>query len=248
MIELDINKLPKHIGLIMDGNGRWAQKKKKPRLFGHRAGVDALREIVRVSDEIGIKVITVYAFSTENWKRSEVEVKGIMKLLINHINKELKELHKNNVKIKIVGDLDDEIVPVNVKKALRNAEIVTEHNTGLHYNIAFNYGGRREIISGFKRIISNVIDGDLNIEDINEDMFHNYLYTAEDIDPDLIIRTSGEERLSNFLIWQSAYSEFYFTDILWPDFNREEYIKAISAYQNRKRRFGGIIKGEKNES
>lgn len=239
-ISYNINKdaVPNHIAIIMDGNGRWATKRKLPRNAGHRAGVEALRDVIKTSSNIGIKYLTLYAFSTENWKRPESEVSLLMKLLIEYLRKEVKELHKNNVKINVIGDIKqfhDEVIE-EVDKAINK----TKNNTGLCVNIALNYGGRSEIVNGIKHIAANCKNGEIKIEDINESLVSSFLYTKNMPDPELLIRTSGEIRISNFLLWQCAYSEFWFTDIYWPDFTGEHLIKAISDYQNRSRRFGGI--------
>ena len=237
--EIDKKNLPKHIAIIMDGNGRWAKKRFQPRLFGHRAGIESLREIIQVSSDLGIKALTVYAFSTENWKRPKSEVDGLMKMLVEYFKKEIEELNRNNVKIRILGERS--ALSKKVKSTIEKAERRTEDNRGLIFNVAINYGGRDEIIQGIKALYQDMIMGKYSIEDLNEDLFTEYLFTEYLEDPDLIIRTSGEVRMSNFLIWQSAYSELYFTDILWPDFKKEDYYDAICDYQKRKRKFGGII-------
>lgn len=236
---IDKKNLPKHIGIIMDGNGRWAKKRLQPRLFGHRAGIESLREIIRASSDLGIGALTVYAFSTENWKRSKLEVDGLMKLLVEYFKKEIDELNKNNVKIRILGEKS--VLPKEVLSTIEKSESRTVDNKGLSFNVAINYGGRDEIIRGIKALHQDMIMGKCSIEDLNEDKFTEYLFTRDLEDPDLIIRTSGELRMSNFLIWQSAYSELYFTDILWPDFTKADYYDAICDYQKRKRKFGGII-------
>lgn len=234
---IDPNKIPEHIAIIMDGNGRWAQKKNLPRMAGHNAGMLALKEIVKATSSLGVKHLTVYAFSTENWKRSFEEVSGIFKLIIIYIEKELRELHENNVKVKILGDYEQ--LPSDAVKSLERSLETTKNNTGLQFNIALNYGGRDEILRAVKKIAKEVEAGKIKPEDITEDLVTDHLYTTGIPDPDMIIRTSGEIRLSNYLLWQCAYSEFVFSDVLWPDYNREELEKAIEIYQNRKRRFGG---------
>lgn len=236
--EIDKDNLPKHIAIIMDGNGRWAQKKFKPRLFGHKAGIETLREIIRTSSDIGVKVLTVYAFSTENWKRPKTEVDGLMKLLVEYFNREIHELHANGVKINILGQKS--ILPNKVKKSVENAMELTKNNGGLKLNIAINYGGRDEIINGVKNLCTHIMENKGSIEDIDEESFSKYLYTKDMDDPDLVIRTSGELRLSNFLIWQSAYSELWFTDVLWPDFSKLDLFQAIFDFQQRKRKYGGL--------
>ncbi len=234
---IDLDKIPEHVAIIMDGNGRWAQKKNLPRMAGHNAGMLTIKEIVKASSTLGIKHLTVYAFSTENWKRSTEEVSGIFKLIIIYIEKELKELHENNVKVKVLGDYKK--LPKESVKSLERSLETTQNNTGLQFNIALNYGGRNEILRSVKKLAKEVESGKLKADDISEDMIASNLYTAGIPDPDMIIRTSGEKRLSNYLLWQCAYSEFVFTDVLWPDFKREEFEKTIEIFQNRKRRFGG---------
>lgn len=239
---LDREKIPAHIAIIMDGNGRWAKAKGVPRVAGHNAGMQAMKEIVKASSQLGVKHLTVYAFSTENWKRSAEEVGGIFKLVVKYVNSELAELHKNNVRVRILGDYT--AVPKPAVESLEKSLETTKDNTGLQFNIALNYGSRAEIVRAVNLIEGDkkagVLDPDM---EITEELISRYLYTGAengDIpDPDLIIRTSGEERLSNFMLWQSAYSEFGFTDVLWPDFTPAEYERMIEAYQNRERRFGG---------
>lgn len=234
---IDLDRIPAHVAIIMDGNGRWAKSRNLPHMAGHNAGMLAMKEIVKASSTLGVKHLTVYAFSTENWKRSTEEVSGIFKLLILYIEKELRELHDNNVKVKILGDY--ERLPKEAVKSLERSLNTTRDNTGLQFNIALNYGGRDEILRSVKALAREVENGNLKADDITEDMIAENLYTAGIPDPDLIIRSSGEMRLSNYLLWQCAYSEFVFTDVLWPDFSREEYEKIIEIFQNRKRRFGG---------
>ncbi len=230
----NVIKLPVHVAIIMDGNGRWAKKRNLPRIAGHREGVKRVREIVEESREIGIKYLTLYAFSKENWKRPESEVSFLMKLFIRSAKEQFNDLMKNNVRVKIIGDRIG--MPSDVLDMFRWIEEETANNTGLNLLLAINYGGRVEIVNGVKRIIERGIPSD----DLSPELFEKYLYTKDIPDPDLVIRTSGEMRISNFLLWQIAYSEFYFTDILWPDFSKEEYKKAIEDYSHRKRRFGGI--------
>lgn len=239
---LDREKIPAHIAIIMDGNGRWAKAKGVPRVAGHNAGMQAMKEIVKVSSQLGVKHLTVYAFSTENWKRSAEEVGGIFKLVVKYVNSELAELHKNNVRVRILGDYTQ--VPKPAVESLEKSLETTKNNTGLQFNIALNYGSRAEIVRAVNLIERDKKAGVINPDmEITEELISRYLYTGTengDIpDPDLIIRTSGEERLSNFMLWQSAYSEFGFTDVLWPDFTPAEYERMIEAYQNRERRFGG---------
>lgn len=236
--EIDRNRLPKHIAIIMDGNGRWAAKRAMPRFFGHKAGMEAIREVLRTSSDIGIKILTVYAFSTENWNRPTDEVSYLMNLLIEYMHKEINELNKNNVKVKILGDLSP--LPPTAVEEIEKAIELTHNNTGIQFNIALNYGSRAELISACRNIAKEVRDGKITVEDINEELISNSLFTKGDYDPDLVIRTSGEKRLSNFLLWQSAYSELVFADVMWPDFGKEELIDAILEYQSRDRRFGKI--------
>ena len=239
---LDREKIPAHIAIIMDGNGRWAKAKGVPRVAGHNAGMQAMKEIVKASSQLGVKHLTVYAFSTENWKRSAEEVGGIFKLVVKYVNSELAELHKNNVRVRILGDYT--AVPKPAVESLEKSLETTKDNTGLQFNIALNYGSRAEIVRAVNLIEGDkkagVLDPDM---EITEELISRYLYTGVengDIpDPDLIIRTSGEERLSNFMLWQSAYSELGVTDVLWTDFTPAEYERMIEAYQNRERRFGG---------
>jgi undecaprenyl diphosphate synthase len=235
-VEIDSNRLPKHIAIIMDGNGRWASKRALPRVFGHKAGMEALREVVKGCSDIGIKILTVYAFSTENWNRPTDEVSYLMNLLIEYMRKEIKELNKNKVKIKILGDLSG--LPKVTREEVEKAVGLTEDNEGIQFNIALNYGGRAEIIDACKKIAEEFKEGKISSEEITEDLMSEYLFTQGDIDPDLIIRTSGEMRLSNFLLWQSAYSELVFVEEMWPDFNKKHLEKAILEYQSRDRRFG----------
>ncbi len=239
---IDTNRIPAHVAIIMDGNGRWASKKGLPKLAGHNAGMLAMKEIVKRSDVLGVKYLTVYAFSTENWKRSKEEVGGIFKLLIKYVDSELAELHANNVRVRILGDYAP--LPAMAVERLEKSLETTKDNTGLQFNIALNYGSRAELIRAVNRIREDQAAGRLDADtEVDEALFSRYLYTGDENgnvpDPDLIIRTSGEERLSNFMLWQSAYSEFAFTDLLWPDFTPEEYERLIEDYQKRDRRFGG---------
>ncbi|HEL0004062.1 TPA: isoprenyl transferase [Streptococcus equi subsp. zooepidemicus] len=237
-----LDRIPKHIGIIMDGNGRWAKKRLKPRVFGHKAGMDALQEVTIAASDLGVKVLTVYAFSTENWSRPQDEVSFIMNLPVEFFDKYVPELHKNNVKVQMIGETNR--LPKDTLKALEAAIAKTRQNTGLILNFALNYGGRAEITNAVGLIAQDVLDAKLNPGDITEDLIANYLMTDHlpylYRDPDLIIRTSGELRLSNFMPWQSAYSELYFTPVLWPDFKRAELLKAIEDYNHRHRRFGAI--------
>jgi len=230
--------IPKHIAIIMDGNGRWAKKKRLPRISGHKQGINSVREITRVCGEIGIKYLTLYTFSTENWNRPQREVNALMGLLLNTINIEVQELNKNNVCLKTIGNVDQ--LPLKTKKGIEDGKELTKNNTGLKLCLALSYGSRQEIISGVKKISEKVKNGIMGIEQIDENSFSNELYTSEFPDPDLLIRTSGENRISNFLLWQIAYSEIYLTDTYWPDFREGELIKSLFDYQSRERRFGKV--------
>lgn len=235
---IDKNNIPKHIAIIMDGNGRWAKKRNMPRTYGHRAGVETIRDVVKASSEIGVKYLTLYAFSTENWKRPSDEVNALMNLLVEYLRKEVEELHRNNVIVNAIGDISK--LPQICQDELKKAFEKTKNNTGLTLNLALNYGGRDEILKAVKKIVQKVENGDIKTDEIDEKTFSDCLFTASMPDPDLLIRPSGEYRLSNFLLWQIAYSEFWFSDICWPDFNRQHLYRAIYEYQNRDRRFGGI--------
>jgi len=230
--------VPQHVAMIMDGNGRWAKERGMARVQGHNAGMKALKEIVKHSDVLGVKYLTVYAFSTENWKRPAEEVSGIFRLLVKYVESEIAELNENNVRVNILGDWS--IIPEASRQAVKTALATTENNTGLVFNIALNYGGRAEILRAAKALAEKVRDGEMAAEDIDEAVFSDSLYTAGMPDPDLIIRTGGEYRLSNFLTWQSAYSELVVTPVYWPDFTPEEYDKALEEFASRDRRFGGI--------
>ncbi len=227
-------KTPRHVAIIMDGNGRWALSRGLPRLAGHRAGTENLRRIIRASAEFGVKYLTIYAFSTENWRRPPAEVQGLMHILEDVIDRELEELYEEGVQLRHIGRLE-KLAP-NLRKKVQRAIHMTQENDRLILNIAFNYGGRDEIIYA----IQNMIQDKVLADDVDIDLVDKYLFTAGIPDPDLVIRTSGELRTSNFLIWQSAYSEWYITPTYWPDFDREEYAKALETYAQRDRRFGGI--------
>ncbi len=237
-LALDVEKLPAHVAIIMDGNGRWAKKRMLPRAAGHRAGMLNVKKIIRMSSDTGIRYLTMYAFSTENWKRPKDEVGVLMNLLIEFLTKELQEMHERNVVFRTIGDIS--ILPAPVIEVLDNAVQKTKDNTGMTLNIALNYGSRLEICSAVRRIAESVAAGELAAGDIDEALISANLDTAGQPDPDLMIRTSGEERLSNFLLYQLAYSEFYFTSVFWPDFDEAEYEKALMEYQNRQRRYGGL--------
>jgi undecaprenyl diphosphate synthase len=233
---LDKNKIPKHVAIIMDGNGRWAEKHGKARVFGHKNGVESVRSVVEGAAEIGIKYLTLYAFSTENWDRPQNEVDALMKLLVEAIEMEAESLNKNNVRLSTIGDI--EAMPTKVKEKLEGCIRFLDSNTGLHLVVALSYGSRWEIINAVKNLVQDALDKKIKPEVINNELFEGYLNTAGITDPELIIRTSGEYRISNFLLWQMAYSELYFTEILWPDFRKEDLWEAIFDYQNRERRFG----------
>lgn len=233
--KLDTEKMPRHIAIIMDGNGRWAKQHKLKRVQGHRAGVKALHNVVEVCGDIDLEYLTVYAFSTENWGRSKTEVSYLLKLIMDSLIKEIDELIENNVNIRFIGTKEKLEESYN-KKVMETCR-KSWKNTGLHLNIAMNYGGRKELTDAFKYIYQNIKDGKIS-EEITEDLISQYLYTAGMPDIDLVIRTSGEERLSNFLLWQTAYAELWFTNTFWPDFSKNEFLTAILEFQRRKRRFG----------
>ncbi len=230
--------IPAHVAIIMDGNGRWAQERGLPRLSGHRAGTENLREVIEACVEFGIKYLTIYAFSTENWKRPGEEIQGLMIIFKTMLDRELKNLHKNGVQLRHIGKLDR--IDDELQKKVKEAINLTKDNQTLILNIAFNYGGRDEILQAVKQLMINGTSPD----ELNPELFSKYLYTANSPDPDLIIRTSGEYRCSNFLVWQAAYSEWYFTKTYWPDFNREELHQALLEYNERDRRYGEVKTGK----
>lgn len=227
-------KIPVHVGIIMDGNGRWAQARGLPRIAGHQAGTENLRRILRATVEFGIRILTIYAFSTENWERPQEEVEGLMNIMERMVDRELPELHREGVQIRHLGRM--ERVPERLQEKIRYALDLTRNNQRLILNVAFNYGGRAEIVDAVRRIIRDGIPA----EQVDEALIARYLYTAGLPDPDLIIRTSGEMRVSNFLIWQGAYAEYYVTPVYWPDFDKDEYYKALTEYARRERRFGRV--------
>jgi undecaprenyl diphosphate synthase len=235
---IDFARLPRHVAVIMDGNGRWAQLRHKNRVEGHRAGIDAVRDTVETAARLGIEVLTLYAFSIENWKRPESEVSVLMGLLKHYLRSELDTLLKNNIRFRVVGR-GDELAP-DVREELARAEERTASDTGLQFNIALNYGGRAEITDAVKRLFVELLRGGRSPDAIDEKAISAHLYTAGQPDPDLLIRTSGELRVSNFLLWQIAYSEIWVTDVLWPDFRRRHLLQAIVDFQKRERRYGGI--------
>ncbi|WP_041274917.1 isoprenyl transferase [Desulforamulus reducens] len=237
---IDRNKLPQHIAIIMDGNGRWAQRRGMPRSLGHRAGVESLRNIVKLCSEIGIGYLTCYAFSTENWKRPQKEVSYLMDLLVEYLEKEVVELHKNNVRVNAIGRLEE--LPQRAQEALQAAFQKTKNNTGLTLNLALNYGGRTEITDAVIKIANMVKSNEMEVANINDKLICDSLYTAGMPDPELLIRPSGECRISNFLLWQLAYTEFWLADVMWPDFQRYHLLQAIIGFQRRERRFGGLNK------
>lgn len=232
--QVNFDRLPAHVAVIMDGNGRWAAQRHLPRVEGHRAGIDAVRDIVETSARVGIQVLTLYAFSVENWKRPAAEVSTLMLLLKRYLRSELSTLLKNDIRFKVVGRMED--LARDVQSELRDAEAKTAKNHGMEFNIALNYGGRAEIVEAARRIVQDGVSADA----LDEAKFSEYLYTAGQPDPDLLIRTSGEMRVSNFLLWQIAYAEIWVTDTLWPDFRQRHLLEAIVAYQKRDRRYGGI--------
>lgn len=241
-IEVESSKIsgdiPKHIAIIMDGNGRWAKERNLPRYMGHKAGVEAIRSIVKECNKIGVKYLTLYAFSTENWKRPEDEISALMKLLLEYLRREVAELHENNVIVNFIGDISK--LPDACQDELIRAYNKTKKNSGVTLNLALNYGGRDELIQVIRKIGSDLKNNLVDIGDINETLVEKYLYTSGMPDPDLIIRPSGEKRISNFLLWQCAYSEFWYSNINWPDFTKEDLHRAINDFQKRDRRFGGI--------
>jgi len=237
LASLDENKkIPEHIAIIMDGNGRWAQAQGKGRVAGHKAGVDSVRAVVKGASKAGVKALTLFAFSSENWQRPAKEVSVLMDLFMFVLTKEVKRLHKNNIRFQVIGDLSrfSDKLQQNIEKS----EQLTANNTGLVLSVAANYGGRWDIANAAKQLASQVKNNEISLDDINEDLLHNHICLAELPVLDLLIRTGGDYRISNFLLWQAAYAEFYFTDILWPDFNDEQFEKAIDVFDQRERRFG----------
>jgi undecaprenyl diphosphate synthase len=229
-------KLPKHIAIIMDGNGRWARRRALARIRGHQKGMESVKEVVKSCRELGIQVLTLYAFSQENWKRPKTEIKGLMRLLKSFIRSELAELHRNNIQVKSIGHL--ERLPEDVQAVVNDAVAETKNNSGMVLNVALSYGGRDEILQAVARIVQKARTNSFSPAELNEAMFSRELFTAGLPDPDLLIRTSGEMRISNFLLWQLAYTEIYVTEVLWPDFKKQDLYKALIDYQKRQRRFG----------
>lgn len=236
--EINKNNIPNHIAIIMDGNGRWAKKFSLPRLAGHKKGVQTVREITELCSMLGVKNLTLYTFSSENWERPKYEVNSLLKLLVSSIRLEIKDLVKNNIKLTAIGEINK--FDKKIQNELLYAFKKTEQNTGLNLNLAISYGSRQEIINASKKIIYNVVKNEIDVEDINENYFANMLYTKDIEDPDLLIRTGGEFRMSNFLLWQIAYTEIYITGRFWPEFRKEDLIKAIKDYQQRERKFGKV--------
>lgn len=235
---LDREKLPLHVAITMDGNGRWAIRRDLPRTAGHRAAVDSVRAVVELCDELEIPVLTLYTFSSENWKRPIREVNALMRLLLEQLRKQTQELDESNVQLRVMGNI--ERLPGRIVRELNHSMDVTKDNTGLILNLALSYGSRQEIVHALRSIVADVNADKLETDDIDEDIFAQYLYTAGLPDPDILIRTGSEMRLSNFLLWQAAYAEIYVTDVLWPDFRKRDLLLALLSYQRRERRFGGI--------
>jgi undecaprenyl diphosphate synthase len=235
---INSDKLPKHVGIIMDGNGRWAKQKGKIRMFGHRSGVSSVKETVEIAAELGIQYLTLYAFSTENWNRPKIEINALMELLVSTIHKETKTLNKNNIRLTAIGDIES--LPSSCRRELKEAIELTKNNKRMTLVLALSYSSRWEITQAMKAIAVKLSKNEIRPEDINEETITSHLNTSGIPDPELLIRTSGEHRISNFLLWQIAYTELYFTEKLWPDFRKEDFCEAIINYQNRERRFGKI--------
>lgn len=236
LADFDPNSVPRHIAVIMDGNGRWAKQRGKNRLSGHKAGIEAVRETIRCANDVGVDYLTIYGFSSENWKRPADEVTGLMDLFAKTMLAEVEELHKEQVRVRAIGHL--KALPRKTREAFEKAWDMTKNNSGMTLFVAVNYGGRTEIVDGIKAYLNDLQAG--SAPELDDETFSRYLYTADAPDPDLLIRTSGELRISNFLLWQIAYAEFYCTDVLWPDFDRYELLRAMIAYQKRDRRFGAV--------
>ena len=236
--QIKARKLPNHVAIIMDGNGRWAKQKGLARVFGHRNGVKAVRKTVEAASEIGLKVLTLYAFSTENWNRPKKEIDALMNILISSLKKELSTFQKNDIKLQTIGQTKN--LPLKAQKKLQEVIDKTENNTSMILNLALSYGSREEIVNAIKNISKKIVNKELSVEEIDEKIINNHLYTFTLPDVDFLIRTSGEKRLSNFLLWQMAYAELFFTDVLWPDFRKEDFFEAILNFQQRERRFGKI--------
>ncbi|EKB50595.1 Undecaprenyl pyrophosphate synthase [Cecembia lonarensis LW9] len=243
---LDRNNIPQHIAIIMDGNGRWAQKKGAMRIFGHRNALAAVRDSIEICAEIGVKYLTLYAFSTENWSRPQDEINALMEILINSITDEVPTMMKNNIQLSSIGDIGS--LPHSAQAKLKEAKTLTGKNTGLTVFLALSYSGRWEIENAIKEIVKKVVDGQISMDMINQQLIADHLNTKGVPDPELLIRTSGELRISNFLLWQLAYTELYFTELLWPDFRREHLLEAVLDYQRRERRFGKTTAQIKSKS
>ena len=235
-------KIPAHVAIIMDGNGRWAKKRGLPRTAGHKKGAEVVEQILEDADHMGIRYLTVYAFSTENWLRPAMEVKALMNLLRTYMISSLEKCAKNNVSVRVIGDRSK--LSADLQASIGNLAAATKHNTGMHFQIAINYGGRDEIVRAVKKLVAKARAGEISEEDVTEALIADCLDTAGLPDPDLLIRTCGEQRISNFLIWEGAYTEYYFTDTAWPDFTKEELQKAVDAFGNRERRYGGLTGGQ----
>ena len=236
--KLDLGMLPRHVAIIMDGNGRWAARRRLPRVAGHRAGADAVRKTIETAARLGLECLTLYAFSTENWKRPRYEIRALMDLLMEYLRKELHSLKENNIQFRMIGRSQQ--LHLSVLEQIRKAELSTFQNTGLRLNIALNYGGRAELVDAVRRVAREVAAGRLQAEEVNEEVIARNLYTGSMPDPDLLIRTSGEMRISNFLLWQIAYAEIHVTETLWPDFSERDLFTALIDYQKRERRFGRV--------
>jgi undecaprenyl diphosphate synthase len=241
-----MSKLPRHIAIIMDGNGRWAEKRRHNRAFGHAKGVERAREITRECAKVGVEALTLYTFSTENWQRPEVEVNFLMKLLLRYLKFETKELVENNLRCRAIGFTH--MLPKNIQNELKRLQEATAKNTGMFLNIALSYGSRQEITEAARALAIDVVEGKIRPNEITEELFEKKLFTSESPDPDLLIRTGGDQRISNFLLWQSAYAELYFTDKCWPDFGVEELHLALDSYGNRERRFGKVLTADERRA
>lgn len=234
--QLEISQIPVHVAIVMDGNGRWAEERKRPRLFGHKAGVKSVRTVVETAREIGVRHLTLYAFSTENWKRPSVEVKGLMTLLKSYLQTELETMLKNDIRLRCFGQQDR--LPTDVRKTLERVIDATAGCSAMNLNLALSYGSRNEIIQAVRALAGKCVAGALTVAELDEELLSDHLYTRGQPDPDLFIRTSGEHRLSNFLLWQSSYAELYFTELKWPDFGRDQFLEAVADFGRRQRRFG----------
>ena len=234
--QIDLDNIPRHVAIIMDGNGRWAQKQGEIRVFGHTSGVESVREALTAAGEIGVEHLTLYAFSTENWNRPKQEVDALMDLLVSTITNEITSLNENKVRLSAIGNIDS--LPTHCQQELARGIEETKENSGVNLNLALSYSSKWEMVNAIQKIVEEVQSKKLEVGEINEEIISSYLSTANLPDPELMIRTSGEHRISNFLLWQLAYAEFYFTDILWPDFKKDDFYRAILEYQNRERRFG----------